>query len=116
MLLIGPEGRISLHHSSTPNPTQGVASQVIKGISKISDLSAETIEEYRQYGWTDEEIVENLNDTINFLNSNLHSNELTESEIPLRSIFRIGADPARPLCEAGCSKFELHFLSPINLP
>jgi hypothetical protein len=60
-------------------------SQVIKRISKISELPVETIVEYRNYGWTDEEIVENLNDAINFLNSNLHCNELT-AEIPLRSI------------------------------
>jgi DNA-binding MltR family transcriptional regulator len=48
---------------------------LIKDISKISDLPAETIEEYRQYGWTDEEIVENFNDAINFLNSNLETVE-----------------------------------------
>jgi hypothetical protein len=77
----------SLHRSSSRDPIQGVGSQVIKDISKISDLPLETIEEYRQYGWTDEEIVENLNDAINFLNSNLHSNELAQSEIPPRSIF-----------------------------
>lgn len=60
---------------------------MIKGIAKISDLPHEAVVEYRKYGWTDEEIVENLNDAINFLNSNLHSNELAQSEIPPRSIF-----------------------------
>jgi len=84
---IRPEGRISLHRSSIPIPTQGVGCQMIKGIAKISDLPHEAVVEYRKYGWTDEEIVENLNDAINFLNSNLNSNELTQSEIPLRSIF-----------------------------
>jgi len=60
---------------------------MIKGVSKILDLPHEAVEQYRKYGWTDEEIVENLNDAINFLNSNLHCNELTQSEIPLLSIF-----------------------------
>jgi hypothetical protein len=59
---------------------------MIKGISRISDLPREAVAEYRKYGWTDEEIVENLNDAVNFLNSNFCCNELT-AEIPLRSIF-----------------------------
>jgi hypothetical protein len=60
---------------------------MIKCVSKILDLPREAVEQYRKYGWTDEEIVENLNDAINFLNSNLDCNEPTQSEIPLLSIF-----------------------------
>ena len=46
---------------------------MIKDISNISDLPEQTVEEYRKRGWTDEEIVENLNDAISYLNSNLNS-------------------------------------------
>jgi hypothetical protein len=60
--------------------------QVIIDISKISDLPGKTVEEYRKYGWTDEEIVENLNDAIDYLNAYLHCDALN-TEIPPRSIF-----------------------------
>ena len=60
---------------------------MIKGVSKILDLPREVLEQYRKYGWTDEEIVENLDDAINFINSNLDCNEPAQSEIPLLSIF-----------------------------
>jgi biopolymer transport protein ExbD len=81
-----PEGRVSFYCSSSHNPTQEVRRQVIRDISKISDLPLKTIEGYRKYGWTDEEIIENLNDAIDFLNSHLHCDELV-AEIPPCSIF-----------------------------
>jgi hypothetical protein len=45
---------------------------LIKQVSRISDIRTETIAEYTQHGWMDEEIVENLSDAINFLNSRFH--------------------------------------------
>ena len=59
---------------------------MIEDISKISDLPARTVEEYRRYGWTEEEIVENLGAAIHFLNSYLPCGE-PNTEIPLSSIF-----------------------------
>lgn len=55
-------------------------------ILKVSDLPGKTVKEYRKYGWTDEEIVENLNDAIDYLNSYLPCDVLN-GEIPPRSIF-----------------------------
>jgi hypothetical protein len=60
---------------------------MLKDISEVSDLPAETIEEYKRHGWTDEEIVENLNDAINFLNSHLRSSSEPPDKIPARFIF-----------------------------
>ncbi len=59
---------------------------MIKEISKISDLPAGTVKDYRRFGWTDEEIVENLNDAINFLNLHLRWVKRGD-EIPLNLIF-----------------------------
>lgn len=59
---------------------------MIRDIAKISDLPAETVEEYRKGGWTDEEIVENLNDAINFLNRYLRRIGGEPGAIPARFV------------------------------
>jgi len=60
---------------------------VIKNISKITDLPVKTLQVYRGYDWTDEEIVENLNDAIALLNSHLHFDG-SFAEIPVSFIFQ----------------------------
>ncbi len=59
---------------------------MIKPIAYVSDLSPLMVEEYRRYGWTDEEIIENLSDAINCLNSHFFSVEL-DPDVPLDVIF-----------------------------
>lgn len=68
---------------------------MIKDISKVSDLPVQTVAEYRKYGWTDEEIVENLNDAISFLNSNLHCEDWAAIISP-RIVFSHRANMADP--------------------
>ena len=60
---------------------------MIKNISKISDLPYETLQEYRKKGWSDEEIMENINDAVDFLNSHLWR-ALDDIDIPIEAVFR----------------------------
>ncbi len=59
---------------------------MIKAISDISDLPPFIVAECRRYGWTDDEIIENLSDAINCLNSCFWCEE-HDPDIPLNVIF-----------------------------
>ena len=52
---------------------------MIQSVSDVSDLPPQILEEYRKKGWSDEEILENFSDAIDFINSRIRCCALDEA-------------------------------------
>ena len=64
---------------------------MIKSISKVSELPQETLQDYRKKGWSDDEIMENVNDAADFLNSQIWC-ALEDKDIPIAALFETRND------------------------
>ncbi len=64
---------------------------MIKSISKVSELPHQTLQEYRKKGWTDDQIMQDINNAVDFLNSQIWC-AMYDKDIPITALFENHSD------------------------
>lgn len=72
---------------STVFDTERLYRMLFRYVSNVGDLPAELLRKCRRIGWSDEEIVENLGDAVDFLNARFWCDK-REDDVSLSDIFR----------------------------
>ncbi len=63
---------------------------MVRSTSHLSDVPSELLEKFRKMGWTDDEILEGLEDAADFLNTQFFDE--SRGYMPLRAFFEEGSE------------------------